>query len=90
MAETEVEFIDCGSLSINYDATGKVTISLSVVANVKDVNGNATLNGEYDDRTWGDVDFDCVIMSATPAPIIGSRGWYQWGLQMEGVGNDHV
>jgi hypothetical protein len=88
--ETEVEFIDCGSLSINYDATGKVTISLSIVANVKDVNGNAALKGQYDDRTWGDVDFDYVIMSANPAPIIGSRGWYQWGLQMEGIGNDHV
>jgi hypothetical protein len=33
MAIEEIEFIDCGSLSINYDETGKATISLSVVRN---------------------------------------------------------
>jgi len=88
--ETEVEFIDCGSLSINYDAAGKVTISLSVVSNIKDIDGVAILRNQYDERTWGDVDFDCVIMSSTPSPIIGSRGWYQWALQMEGVGNEHA
>lgn len=84
--ETEVEFIDCGSLSINYDATGKATISLGVVRYAgPDVS--VDLQGTYTNRTWGDVKFSCVLMSSTPAPVIGSKGWSQWSLQMEGVGN---
>lgn len=82
MAE-ELEFIDCGSLSISYDATGKVTISLSVVRNDR----QPITRSRYENRRWGEVDFTCIMMSASQSPIIGSRGWNQWAVQMEGVGN---
>ena len=82
MAIEEIEFIDCGSLSINYDETGKATISLSVVRN----DSNA-LEKNYTNRTWGSVRFNTVLMSASQQPMIGSGGWSQWSLQMEGVGN---
>jgi len=77
-----VEFIDCSSLSISYDATGKATISLSVVRD----DGNA-LQDSYTNRSWGGVNFDCIIMSSAQKPMIGSGGWSEWALQMEGVGN---
>jgi len=76
-----VEFIDCASLSINYDVTGKVTASLTVV---KDDSGPPTW-GLYKSPTWGSENFDFVIMGANRKTIIGSNGWYDWGLQMEGV-----
>lgn len=77
-----VEFIECSSLSISYDATGKATIALAVLRD--DTN---ELSDTYTNRSWGGVRFDCVLMGATQKPIIGSGGWTQWALQMEGVGN---
>ena len=76
-----IEFIECASLSIGYAATGKATVSLSVIRD----DGNELVNN-YNKRSWGSVNFDTVVMSATQNAIIGSRGWAQWALQMEGVG----
>lgn len=78
----EIEFIDCGSLSINYDATGKVGISLNIVKNSASVELN-----KYSDLTWGGVEFDTLVMNASQKALVGSRGWYEWGLQLSGVGN---
>ena len=76
-----VEFIDCGSLSISYDATGKASISFSVVTD------SNTLVQDYTDREWGHIRFDCVITNVSQRPIIGSKKWFEWSIQMEGVGN---
>ena len=75
-----VEFIDCSSLSINYDVTGKVTASMIVI---RDDGGEITWSN-YKDPTWGGQDFDFIIMGATQSPIVGSNSWYEWSLQMEG------
>ena len=80
--EKEIEFIDCGSLSISYDATGKVSISMTVVR-----NDSKSLRNIYTRRTWGQVNFSTVLMSAAQQPMIGSGGWNQWSLQLEGIGN---
>lgn len=74
------EFIDCGSLSISYDATGKASVSFTVV---KDTSGE--LIREYDVNYWGGQKFDCILTNVSQKPIVGSRTWYEWGLQMEGV-----
>jgi len=76
-----VEFIDCASLSINYDVTGKVTASITVV---KDDSGPPTWN-LYKSPTWGSENFDFVIMGANRKYINGSNGWYDWSMQLEGV-----
>lgn len=81
MANENIEFIDCGSLSISYDATGKASVALTVVR-----DDRLPLQGSYSNRRWGGVQFDLIVMSANQSPIIGSGGWNQWALQMEGVG----
>jgi hypothetical protein len=77
-----IEFIECSSVSINFDATGKAVISCSVIKN----DSNA-LAGTYDAWSLGGVSFDGDVLSLTQQPIIGSHGWNQWQLQWEGVGN---
>jgi hypothetical protein len=76
-----VEFIDCSSLSINYDVTGKVTASFTVV---KDDSGPPVWS-TYKSPTWGGETFDLVIMGATRKYVQGSNGWYDWSMQTEGV-----
>jgi len=78
----EVEFIDCGSLSISYDATGRANISLTIVKNSPDVSLN-----KYNNLTWGEVEFDTLVMNASQKALVGSINWYEWGLQLSGVGN---
>lgn len=75
------EFIDCGSLSITYDATGKASISYVVLSDLPFLTNN------YTHRKWGGINFNCVMMNVVQRPIIGSRNWFEWSLQMEGVGN---
>ena len=75
-----VEFTDCSSLSINYDVTGKVTASIGIL---RDDSGEITWSN-YKNPTWGSVYFDFIIMGATQSPVVGSNGWYEWSLQMEG------
>ncbi len=82
MAETEIEFIECSSLSISYDATGKVTVSMGVIR-----NDSSALKNTYTSRSWGSRNFDTILMSASQQPMIGSGGWNQWSLQLEGVAN---
>lgn len=80
MAREVIEFIDCGSLSISFDATGKASVSLTVLR-----NDGLPLTGDYNDRTWGQTTFDLITMSASAEAIVGSV-WRQWSIQMEGVG----
>jgi hypothetical protein len=81
MAEV-VEFIDCGSLSISYDVTGKASVSLTILRSDRN-----ELQETYTNRRWGGVQFDCVIMNLGQRPILGTGGWSEWSMQMEGVGN---
>jgi hypothetical protein len=77
-----IEFIDCGSLSISYDATGKATISCSIIR-----NDAAGLQNDYNTWRLGGVFFDGNVMGLNQSPMIGSGGWNQWQLRWEGVGN---
>jgi len=77
-----VEFIECASISIGYDVTGKVSISMTVVR-----DDMSNLTGNYTDQTFGGVDFDLGVLSANQTIIMGSGDWAQWSLQLEGVGD---
>jgi hypothetical protein len=82
MATENVEFIDCGSLSISFDATGKATISCNIIR-----SDSGSLQNNYNMWSLGGVSFDGSVMSLNQAPMIGSGGWNQWSLRWEGVGN---
>ncbi len=75
-----VEFAECSSLSLTYDATGKVTASLGVV---RDDSGEIGYDN-YTDPRWGGEDFTFIIMAASQRPIVGGT-WHEWSLSMEGV-----
>lgn len=81
MATEIIEFPDCGSLSISFDATGKATASLTVLR-----NDHNPLQKDYTNKMWGGTSFDLIVMTASPSPIVGSN-WSQWSLNMEGIGN---
>lgn len=81
MVTEVIEFPDCGSLSISFDATGKATASLTVLR-----SDHNSPNRNYTNRTWGYTTFDLIVMTAAPSPIMGSN-WSQWSLNMEGIGN---
>lgn len=80
MAEN-IEFIDCGSLSISYDVEGVASVNLTVVR-----DDDKALQHDYYRKIWGGVAFDLGLMRAQQQPIIGSGGWNQWSLQLQGVG----
>jgi hypothetical protein len=80
MAES-IEFIDCGSLSISYDAEGVASVNLTVVR-----DDDLSLQRSYTYRRWAGIQFDLGLMRAQQQPIIGSGGWNQWSLQLQGVG----
>jgi len=75
-----IEFTECSSLSITYDATGKVSMSLGVLR-----DDMQPLKKNYNNPSFGERSFDLIVMSANQQPIIGSGKWAQWSLQLEGV-----
>lgn len=75
------EFVDCSSLSISYDATGKASVSLTVLrCDASEINYRA-----YNSSSWGGVRFKLITMAASQKPIMGSS-WHEWALSMEGIG----
>jgi len=81
-----VEFIDCGTVSIQYDTTGRATISFVVVTD------NDILSGRYTSLSFGGINFTGAIMGAVQRPIIGSgdgegTAWFEWQMTLQGVGN---
>jgi len=82
MADEDVEFIDCATISIQYDATGRASVSFVVVK-----NGTSELEKVYTDVNFGGVNFTGIIMSAVQRVVIGSGGWCEWQIQLQGVGN---
>jgi hypothetical protein len=77
-----VEFIDCSTVSITYDATGKASVSFTVVKNTTDDLSNLYTRVTFANRT-----FTGSLMSVVKRPIFGSDGWCEWQLQLQGVGN---
>ena len=80
------EFIDCGTVSIQYDTTGKATISFVVVT-----DSTRELGGTYTSLDFGGINFTGSIMSAVQKPIIGSgdgsgAAWFEWQMTVQGVG----
>lgn len=84
-----VEFIDCSSINVQYDATGKAMVSFVVVKN----NTDAIDVDTYKSVCFGFVKFEGVLMSVTQKPVIGSYSqatgemWVEWQLNLQGVGN---
>lgn len=81
-----VEFIDCGTVSIQYDTTGRATISFVIVTD------DDELSGKYTSLSFGGINFTGVIMSAVQKPILGSgdgegTAWFEWQMTLQGVGN---
>ncbi len=75
----EVEFIDCSTISIQYDAMGRATISFVIVK-----NDTRLLSKSYSSLSFGGVSFEeCLVMSAVQRPIIGSGGWVEWQMQLQ-------
>jgi len=77
-----VEFIDCASLSINYDTTGKVGMGMTIL---KD-SSSAINYSSYTSTSFGSVSFNLILTSAFQKPMLGGP-WFEWGLQLEGVAN---
>ena len=75
------EFTECASLSIQYDTTGKASISFTVI---RDDNSEVT---GYKSLNFANVNFDGVIMKKEQQYLRGSNKWYQWQMQWQGVGN---
>jgi len=75
-----VEFTECPSISISYDATGKASVSLAVLK-----DSMSTLTGNYTSLNFGNVRYTLVVMGASQQALFGSGGWAQWSLQLEGI-----
>lgn len=81
-AEENIEFIDCSTISIQYEATGKATVSFTVLR-----SDTEALKNLYTRVTFGNVTFIGVLMNANKKVIPGGEGWTEWQLQIQGVGN---
>lgn len=75
------EFIDCATLSINYDELGTATVGFSVVASkAQPINTQA-----YTDLTFGGVQFTGFITNLTVRRIPGTIV-YEHRYSLSGVG----
>lgn len=81
-AQENIEFIDCSTISIQYEATGRATLSFTVVR-----SDTESLKRVYTTITFGNVTFQGVLMSANKKPVLGGEGWTEWQLSIQGVGN---
>lgn len=85
----DVEFIDCSSVNVQYDATGKASVSFVVIKNSTDpINVHS-----YRSLCFGFVNFTGVLMNIVQRPIVGSYNeatgemWVEWQMNLQGVGN---
>lgn len=85
----DIEFIDCATVSIQYDATGKASVSFTVVKN----SVEAIDVQSYKSLCYGFVKFEGVLMSVVQKPVVGSYNeftgemWVEWQMNLQGVGN---
>lgn len=86
---TDIEFIDCSSVNVQYDATGKASVSFTVIKNSSDSIDVQS----YKSVCFGFVQFEGVLMSVVQKPVIGSFNsstgelWVEWQMNLQGVGN---
>jgi hypothetical protein len=73
------EFIDCGSISINYIRTGIATLSFTVVSS------DGELNSSYTDLTFGGVRYNGPITGAEISRIPKTAA-YQFRFSMTAFG----
>lgn len=71
----EIEFIDCGSLTISYDVLGLASVSFTVVTN------DDFLDQEYSTLTVGDLTFTGYLTGVSARPIVGTS-WFEWGMSL--------
>ena len=71
----DIEFIECGSLSISYDVLGLASVSFTVVTN------DDFLDQTYTTITVGDLTFTGYITGVSAKPILGTS-WYEWGMSL--------
>lgn len=65
----ELEFIDCTSLSINFDIMGIATISFSIMANTPGIKTRNSI-------TIGENTYTGYIANASCTPLLNSSRWY--------------
>jgi hypothetical protein len=70
MAEEAVEFIECTSLSIQYDVMGIATVTYTVVANRADLIA-------YETITAGGITFEGYVANASVNMIPDTSSWYE-------------
>jgi hypothetical protein len=81
MADFEnIEFVDCGSLSISYNIRGEVTLSFTVVSSYEEPQG------DYTDLTFGGVHFTGYVVSIF-SRLIENTEAYEHAFQVLAVGN---
>jgi len=71
-----IEFIECSSLTINYDVLGLATVSFTVVA-----DNNAVDLDNYKTLSIGDATYTGWITSVTAKPIV-STDWWEYGISL--------
>jgi len=69
-------FIECSSLSINYDVFGIATVSFTIVADDNDVD----LEG-YRTLTIGNATYTGYITAVTVKPITGTT-WHEYSVSL--------
>lgn len=70
MATTPMEFIDCGSINIQYAVNGLATVSFTVVS-TSNILGSIS-GRDYTQLTFGGIDFKGFITQVDLAPIPAS------------------
>ena len=74
------EFVECGGWSVSYDATGKATISATIITD------SNSISGDYNNWSIGCRYFKGSVMTLKGSPLIGSGGWTQWSISWQGIG----
>lgn len=83
LGEGEICFIDCTSLSLNYDIMGLVTISYTIIQNVKRFLVYKKLN-------FGGKEFVGWVTNVSLSPIKDSGGWFETNVSLVAEAFDDV
>lgn len=65
MADYILEFVDCTSLSINYDVMGIATINFTIITNSPEIKYRTSILG-----------FNGYVINVTNSPMLNTSGWY--------------
>ena len=82
MANGQIQFIECSSLSISYDVLGIATVSFTVVANHNEVDlSGYTEISPTATISVGDITFTGYLTSVQVKPITGTT-WYEYSVSL--------